>query len=576
MPKTWTVVALTTAVTACASGNRAPSADGIVLEGDLARVLDARLSSEPGLAGAFLVARGGEVVFAQGYGEADRETGRRWTPRTVSDIGSLVKGVTGAAIVKLQEEGRLSITDTLGTFFDRVPADKRGITLHQLLTHTAGFGSATGSDRDPVSRDSLIALAMGAPLRSKPGASYRYSNTGYSILAAVVEKASGMPYERYVQERLFAPAGLRETGYTAPTWPKDRLAHGYRSDGTDWGSPLDQPWRADGPGWHLRGNGGMLSTVHDLYRWLEALQGDAVLDAESRRQLFAPHVAELPGSNMHYGYGWGVVEAPEGRRIWHDGGNPYFHAEYVLLPEQNAIAVALTNAQSPAFVAAWNAVRHAALTGRLPEEAPAAVVPVALLDEYAGEYRIPSGPEATIRREGAGLVMTSGENSAAMTATSETRFAVPSLGLTMEFVRDDAGRVSAFRAEQGGGTFTAQRVGDAPAAAASNGVALPDTPAGGRVREFLSLMASEGDAAIRRFVQETFTREFRSDFTMSAHLEQLRGMRTRLADAEVVDYRGSATSAVLRLRSPGSGTVYTARFTFQGDDARIAELALTR
>jgi CubicO group peptidase (beta-lactamase class C family) len=128
-----------------------------------------------GFSGVVLVARNGNPIFAQGFGLADRERGVPWTPATVSDIGSITKQLTAAAILKLQEENRLTLNDPLTKHFTGVPEDKRAITLHQLLTHSSGIVDLDGAgDWDPILRDEFVTRIFAQPLAFAPGTSYRY------------------------------------------------------------------------------------------------------------------------------------------------------------------------------------------------------------------------------------------------------------------------------------------------------------------------------------------------------------------------------------------------------------------
>ncbi|MEA2695190.1 MAG: hypothetical protein QOJ16_4577, partial [Acidobacteriota bacterium] len=208
-----------------------------------------------GFSGSALVAQGGQIVLDKGYGLADREHGRPYTARTIFDIASISKQFTAAAILKLEQEGRLKVEDPIGKFLGTVPADKAPITLHMLLTHTSGLPDLLGDEYEPVSRPEMVRRAMAADLVHVPGRRFLYSNLGYNLLAAVVEIASGKPYEQYLKERLWEPAGLRHTGFHVPD--REDVAHGYTPTG-DWGTPLDHPWAPDGPYWNLRGNGGIL------------------------------------------------------------------------------------------------------------------------------------------------------------------------------------------------------------------------------------------------------------------------------------------------------------------------------
>lgn len=176
-----------------------------------------------------------------------------------------------------------------------MPADKRGITLHHLLTHKAGLAEGLGDDYEPVSRDEMLDKALKSKLVSRPGTEFHYSNTGFSVLAAIVEKVSGTSYERFLAKHLFAPAGMTQTGYVLPKFSRAQVAVEYDEEGASQGRPLDHPWAADGPYWYLRGNGGMLSTGRDMFRWHRALLGDTILSAAAKARMFEPH-ARIPGT----------------------------------------------------------------------------------------------------------------------------------------------------------------------------------------------------------------------------------------------------------------------------------------
>jgi CubicO group peptidase (beta-lactamase class C family) len=281
-----------------------------------------------GYSGSALVARGGRVLLHKGYGLADRARGRPYTAETLFDVASISKQFTAAAILKLEMEGKLRVEDPLGRFFPDAPADKAAITLHQLLTHTSGLRDTFGEEYEPVTRQELLRRVFASRLLGPPGRRYRYSNGGYSVLAAVVEVASGATYDDYLRGRLFAPAGMRHTGFRLPAAALALLAHGYTADG-DWGTPLDHPWAPDGPYWDLRGNGGILSSTGDFYRWHLALAGDRVLARPQREKYVTPYVSEGRWAHTDYAYGWSVGKSPTGKReVSHIGGNGAFESDF--------------------------------------------------------------------------------------------------------------------------------------------------------------------------------------------------------------------------------------------------------
>jgi CubicO group peptidase (beta-lactamase class C family) len=293
--------------------------------------------------GSVLVSKGGAVLLRKGYGMADRENGVPYTADTVFTVGSITKQFTASAILKLEMQGKLHVENPIGKYFPGVPEDKRAITLHHLLTHTSGLESDFAGDFDPVSRDEYVKRILASKLRSKPGDVYFYANSGYSLLGAVIEIVSGMPYEKYLRETLFLPSGMKDTGYKLPGWPLARIAVGYH-DGKRWGRLTEKPWAADGPYWALRANGGIHSTLDDMLRWHVALSGDTVLSAAEKERMYRRHVQEGAGADTYYGYGWSIGEAVwGGRLIEHNGGNGTFFADFLRYVDDDLVVILSTN-----------------------------------------------------------------------------------------------------------------------------------------------------------------------------------------------------------------------------------------
>ena len=293
--------------------------------------------------GSALVVKGSAVLLQKGYGQSDREAGVAYDSGTVFSLGSITKQFTAAAILKLEMQGKLRVEDAISKFLPGVPADKQGITIHQLLTHTSGLDPDFAGDFDPVGRDAYVARALASTLGSRPGAEHRYSNAGYSLLGAIVEIASGQPYERYLRDNLFLPAGMERTGYRLAPWDKARIAVGYK-DGARWGRLTEKPWAEDGPYWALRANGAIHTTLDDVLKWHRALQGDAVLSAAAKAKMFTKHVAEEKGGDSFYGYGWALRDEPgTGRVASHNGGNGVFYAEVIRLLDADTLVAVSTN-----------------------------------------------------------------------------------------------------------------------------------------------------------------------------------------------------------------------------------------
>jgi CubicO group peptidase (beta-lactamase class C family) len=165
-------------------------------------------------------------------------------------------------------------------------------------------------------------------------------------LGAIIEIVTQKSYERYLHDNLFKLAGMKETGYVIPKWKRENLAVGYKKDGTRWGTSVNQLWDKDGPFWNLRANGGLLSTVGDLYKWHLALEGEKILSKQAKEKYFAPHIAESPEAVSFYGYGWVIQKTRRGTKlIWHNGGNPYFFADFRRYVDDDVVVIVATNSQ---------------------------------------------------------------------------------------------------------------------------------------------------------------------------------------------------------------------------------------
>lgn len=285
----------------------------IVSENARIQKLDRHLSNleKEGFNGVILIRSHDKTLLYKAYGAADKEKNKTMKFTTGFDIGSLVKAMTAAGILKLEEQGKLSTDDTLSRFFPNIPEDKKNITVAQVLAHKAGLKDSFGSDYDVVSRDWIEEKILNTALVSPPGEKRLYSNSGYSLLAIIIEKASGKPYEKFIREEVFKPAGVKKTGYIQAGWKPEDLAVGYY-EGNRWGTPLDKKWSKDGPGWNLRGNGGMLSTVEETAQWYEALLEGKILTPETLQK----HLANSSGVSRTLGE----------RIIMQAGGNGVFNS----------------------------------------------------------------------------------------------------------------------------------------------------------------------------------------------------------------------------------------------------------
>lgn len=246
---------------------------------------------------------------------------------TQVDVGSITKTITGLLAARLADKGTIEFTTTVGDVFPNAAQDKAPITLHQLLTHSAGLPDAVGADEETLSRAKFVARVMKTPLRSRPGRRYHYSNTGYGLAAAMLEIRSGRSYENLVRDEIARPAGLTATGYTGVI----NDARGLRSSQ---GEPLRRAsWGRKQPWWNLIGNGGLISTPQDMLRLRRALMNGALLSAKTYAQVHHPHIAEDPRATSFYGYGVVVQESQSAGVVhWHNGGNGTYSAQWNAYP----------------------------------------------------------------------------------------------------------------------------------------------------------------------------------------------------------------------------------------------------
>jgi CubicO group peptidase (beta-lactamase class C family) len=280
-----------------------------------------------GFSGAVLVAARGRPVFSRGVGLADRRRRIRITPRTIFDIGSITKPLTIAAALALVEDGRLNLSDRLGDLLPGVPADKRAITLRQLLAHRAGLPEyvvdAPGGDFVELSRDQALSRILGRPLRFAPGTDYGYSDAGYTLAAAVIEDVAGQPFEHFLRKRVMERGGMKSAGFYGDRWRRCRVAIGY--GGSTHGA-RNAPDAWSHVSWSLKGAGGVAASARDLVSWTRRLWRGSVLERGTVRTfyeiLYEPE--QLPQGNRFmlgyggandYGFNSVVVEGNRARRV---------------------------------------------------------------------------------------------------------------------------------------------------------------------------------------------------------------------------------------------------------------------
>ncbi len=297
-----------------------------------------------GFSGSVLVALRGQIVLNRGYGTVDGKAGEHIAHDTVFDIGSLTKQFTAAAVLKLVDQGQVRLEDTVARYFPDAPPDKAGITVLQLLTHTSGLTDHAPDDWEVLTRDVALSRIFAEKLAFAPGSQFGYSNSGFTLLAALIESVTREPYTKFMEETLFRPFGLDHTGFfdSHEHWKNLVLAHGIFA-GTDKGLPSSWP----GPYWGPMGNGEILSTTQDMYRWFRAVRENKVVPESLTRQMFTPHIKvfdkDKDGVESYYGFGWGIRTGPNGTVVTHGGAGFGGNAEFAYFVEQDTLIVVLSN-----------------------------------------------------------------------------------------------------------------------------------------------------------------------------------------------------------------------------------------
>lgn len=304
----------------------------------------ANMSSQSVFSGSVLIAQHGHVLLSKGYGMADRAQKTPNGPQTRFLIGSNTKQFTAAAILMLEVQGKLKVTDHICAYIAQCPTAWGVITIKELLTHTSGIPDYVNTLPDfvgyagpPLTPLQVIAHFRDLPLEFAPGTTWKYSNSGYFLLGYIIEQVTGLSYEAFLQKYILTPLHMSDTGYNHNS---NGVAIGY-NDGYS-ATPaepedLSLPYAA----------GALYSTVGDMNRWEQALTTDALLPAASRAEMFAIQMAitDSGAPPMYAGYGYGFFIGTDAARpiIWHGGAVPGFLSIEARYPVDDVTVVILGN-----------------------------------------------------------------------------------------------------------------------------------------------------------------------------------------------------------------------------------------
>lgn len=441
----------------------------------------ATLEESPAAGMSVAVARGGDTLVHAGWGRADLELDVPATSGTVYRIGSLTKQFTAAAVLRLAEDGRLALDDTLGAFLTGFDTGDRRVTVRQLLTHTSGLKSYTDLEafweksRLDLSHRELLSLLGDEPFEFEPGTSYAYSNTGYYVLGMIVEEVTGRDYGDWMREELFRPLGLDDTRYCSGRPVIEERAEGYRV--ADDGELVnDEPLSMAAP----FAAGALCSTVGDLLAWTRALHGGRVVSPSALEAMTTPEV--LPdGTDTGYGFGLSVGSLDGHTRIAHGGGINGFSSRLAHYPDDDLTIAVLVNTRGARAGQLEDRIAREALGLPQPEVAD---LPLSEAEarRYTGKYMIRRAglPVQVVLEDGQLKAQPAGQPAFDLLHQGEHEFRAsfdPDVRLVF---RVEGGKAGSFVLHQGGETRDAVRVTRETAPEDPAPDPAPDSAGGGR------------------------------------------------------------------------------------------------
>jgi len=396
-----------------------------------------RAYPQDGPGAAALVARGDQILYRGARGMADLELGVALEPHHVFRLGSITKQFTAAAIMRLMEQGKLQVNDPISKFLTDYPNGDQ-ITVEHLLTHTPGIVSYTAIPgymatklRRDLSVEQLVAVFSDLPPEFDPGTAFKYNNSGYVLLGAIIEKISGSSYADYIQNAFFQPLEMTASTYGSFTRLIPNRVSGYWiQNGTTSNAPyisMTQPYAA----------GSLLSTVDDMYKWNRALYAGKVVSKQSLKQMTTSY--HLPdGEETGYGYGLAVGDIRGHQSIGHGGGIHGFTTQATYLPEEEVFVVVLSNGpgiSNPQLVA--NELAAQAVGNPFPVRT-GIKLEEAKLARYVGVYRIDEHSTRTVSLDNGSLhTQRSGGGKLPITPFTDTGFFYQNSHTYLEFVVED-------------------------------------------------------------------------------------------------------------------------------------------
>jgi CubicO group peptidase (beta-lactamase class C family) len=396
--------------------------------------------------GAILVARNDQILLDKGYGYANLEWQVPNSPDTKFRLGSITKQFTAACVLLLEERGKLKTDDLVKKYLPDAPAAWDHITIYNLLTHTSGIPNFTefpdyhASEATPTTPEQLVARFRGKPLDFQPGEDWRYSNSNYVLLGYLIEKITGQRYQDFVEENLFKPLGMQNSGYDSNTAMIPHRAAGYAPgpSGPVNAGYVDMsiPFSA----------GALYSTTHNLLRWEQGLFAGKLLSVESFEKMTTSYKRD-------YACGLTAYTVNGHKVIAHGGGINGFSTMLAYYPDDKLTVIVLGNIESgaPAEIASSLAAIAHGEKVILPSERKAVPVQPDRLAKYVGTYELSPNYSIVITLEGNQLMaQATNQPKFAIFPESDTKFFYKVVDAQLEFFKNDQGQITHLVLHQGG------------------------------------------------------------------------------------------------------------------------------
>ena len=397
-------------------------------------------ADQPGV--TVLIAKDDQVIYRKAFGLANVELNIPMKPENVMELASITKQFTGVAILMLKEQGKLSLQDPLSKYIADYPKGHE-ITIHHLLNHTSGIKSYTNvpefitmarTDMTPME---IIEKFKDLPMDFEPGERYAYNNSGYILLGYIIEKASGVRYEDFIQNNIFDKLGMKNSYYGSKSRLISNRAAGYQNSQTglqnaDYLS-MSLPYAA----------GSLMSTVDDMFLWHKAIHHNTLISEKSKQLAFTNYTLNN-GKTINYGYGWGIDVLADFHTIEHTGGIFGYATSGIYVPEKNIYAIALSNIDDGSGPEVLNLKAVAIVLGKPLIDKPAVALSQEKLQKWTGAYQFEDVVRFITLKDGTLYSTREGGQPFKLIPLSENEFQFDGSFTTYEFSIENGKRTTMF------------------------------------------------------------------------------------------------------------------------------------